>query len=190
MATNKPWLPLLVALLLLPAAPLWAAPAPALPGLPPASSPAPQDPARVWSSMAPLQQRELRARYAAWRALSEPERAGIRRAVAALAALPPAQQTTLRQRFANLDQLHRDGWRLGPELGTVYPKLQPLFGYLPAEQRAPALALLRELNPAQLAQLVLIAQRTPPQDREALRTQLLALPSAARTDWLNEKVGR
>nr|WP_305804315.1 DUF3106 domain-containing protein [Stenotrophomonas sp. YIM B06876] len=142
-----------------------------------------------WASMHPLQRRELRARYAAWQGLSEAERQRLRRAAGMLANLPPAQQTALRARFAALDQLHRDGWRLGPVLGALYPKLQPLFGYLPAAQRAPALALLRQLDDGQLAQLVLISQRTPPQERDAVRAQLLALAPAARAAWLSEKVG-
>jgi hypothetical protein len=181
-----------VLLLLLVLAPqLQATPVQALPGLPLASTDAPiKDPRQSWPSLAPVQQRELRARYAAWQALPESERARIRRAALAVAALPPQQQAALRLRFAGQDQLHRDGWRLGPGLGALYPKLQPLFGYLPVEQRAPVLALLRELNEVQLAQLVLISQRTPPQDREVLREQLLALAPAARAAWLSEKVGR
>lgn len=137
----------------------------------------------------PAQLRELRSRYAAWQALPEPERARIRDAARHIAALPPAQQQTLRERFTQQDQRFRDGWLLGPQLGQLFPKLQGLFGYLPAEQREPALAILRQLSVDQLAQLSLVAQRTPPQDRDQVRSQFLALAPGARDAWLKQHVG-
>ena len=39
-------------------------------------------------------------------------------------------------------------------------------------------AVLRQLNPAQLAQLALVAQRTPPQERDTVRSAFLAVPAA------------
>lgn len=154
-----------------------------------ASAEARQDPALHWSSLAPAQQRALRADYAAWRALDESERRHVRQAATALAALPTEQRQALRARFEAQDRVHRDGWRLGPRLGALYPKLQPLFGYLPDAQREPALALLRQLDDEQLALLVLISQRTPPQERDAVRAQLLATTAATRDAWLRAKVG-
>ncbi len=170
---------------------LQAAPGAGLPGMAPVPvTVQPPDPRQSWAAMAPVQQRELRTRYASWQSLDEAERRRIRQAAAAFALLSPNQQTTLRARFAAQDQLHRDGWRLGPRLGVLYPKLQPLFGYLPPEQREPAMALLRQLDDGQLAQLALISQRTPPQDRAAVREQLLGLAPAARDVWLQQRVGR
>ncbi|MGB3393051.1 MAG: DUF3106 domain-containing protein [Stenotrophomonas sp.] len=147
------------------------------------------DPQTRWAALAPAQQRELRARYAAWRALPESERQRVRMAAAELAALPVADREALHVRFAGLDRLYRDGWRLGPRLGALYPTLQPLLGYVPKPQRAPMLALLHQLDPAQLAQLSLLSQRTPPQQRAALREELLALPAAMRDEWLQRKLG-
>ena len=106
---------------------------------------------------------------------------------AGLAALPVVEQQALRARFAGLDRLYRDGWRLGPQLGAFYPALQPLLGYLPETQREPMLALLRQLDARQLGQLSRLSQRTPPQEREAMRTELLALPAAGRAQWLQRK---
>lgn len=143
----------------------------------------------AWASMSPEQKREVRNRYAAWQALPASEQQRIRQAAAAIAALPDAQRQALRARYTAIDQMHRDGWLLGPQLGVLYPRLQPLFGYLPAAEREPVIALLRQLDAAQLEQLSLISQRTPPQQREELRTQLLALAPAQRDAWLREKVG-
>ena len=145
------------------------------------------DPQARWAQLAPAQQRDLRARYAAWRGLPETERQRVRLAAAELAALPAAEREVLHARFAGLDRLHRDGWQLGPRLGALYPQLQPLLGYLPEAQRAPMLALLHQLDAAQLAQLGLLSQRTPPQERAALREELLAVPAAGRTQWLRRK---
>lgn len=144
----------------------------------------------AWPQLAPEQQRERRAQYASWRALSEAERQRVREAAARFAALPPAQQQDLRSQFQAQDQAFRDGWRLGPLLGEYFGRLQGLFGFLPPEQRAPALAVLRQLSREQVAQLALVAQRTPPQQRDSVRTAFLAVPPAQRDRWLQEQAGR
>ncbi|WP_313173643.1 DUF3106 domain-containing protein [Stenotrophomonas sp.] len=178
------WAGLLLAVVL----PLHAAAPTALPGLPAGTSAA--TPHNSWAAMSVAQKRELRSRYAAWQTLPAAEQQRIRQAAAALAAQPNAQRQALRARYMSIDQMHRDGWLLGPQLGVLYPRLQPLFGYLPAAEREPVIALLRELDASQLEQLSLISQRTPPQQRDELRTQLLALAPAQRDAWLREKVGR
>ncbi|MFT4246581.1 MAG: DUF3106 domain-containing protein [Pseudomonas sp.] len=159
--------------------------------------PAPLDEASVvsaprvdWQAMSPAQRADLRARYHAWRELSEAERAQLRQAQTRVAALPPDQQRALHTRFAAMDRLHRDGWRLGPTLGAHYVQLQPLFGYVPPQQRDALLGLLQGLNAEQLRQLAVIAQRTPPQSRDALRNELLAQAPAVRGAWLQRKLGR
>ncbi len=167
-----------------------AAPQPlALPTATPTPTTAPAIPATP-AALDPAQLRELRSRYAQWQALPESERTRIRDAARRIAALPAAQQQALRARFDEQDQRFRDGWRLGPQLGQQFPKLQGLFGYLPQAQREPALAALRQLNDGQLAQLTLIAQRTPPQERDRVRDQFLGLAPAARDAWLRENVVR
>ena len=82
-------------------------------------------------------------------------------------------------------------WPMATSLPTYtpWPKLQPLLGYLPEAQREPMLALLRQLDARQLEQLGLLSQRTPPQEREALREELLATPAATRSEWLRRKLG-
>lgn len=183
--------PLLAGVLLLSLAATAAAAPPntvvGLPAAPVASVPGTQV---GWPNLDAAQKREARARYAAWQALPESEKQRLRQTAATLAALPAAQREALQARFAGMDQLHRDGWLLGPQLGSFYSRLQPLFGFLPAAERAPMMALLRALDVDQLEQLSLISQRTPPQERDALRAQLLALPPAQRADWLRQRVGQ
>jgi hypothetical protein len=154
--------------------------------LPPTATLAPP----AWSSLDAAGRDDARARYAAWRALGEGERARIRQAQARLAALPPDQQQALRTRFEAMDRLYRDGWRLGPQLGRHYAALQPMFGYVPQAQRTQVLDLLHALDDEQLAQLSVISQRTAPQDRARVRDDLLAQPAAARTRWLSTHLAR
>lgn len=178
----------LACLAMIAALPLHAATPTAVPTMPSASADA-VGTRHSWTSMSPAQRREVRSRYAAWQALPDGERQRIRQAAAQLAALPPEQRQALRARYMDIDRMHRDGWVLGPQLGALYPRLQPLLGYVPSAEREPVIALLRQLDAAQLEQLSLISQRTPPQQREELRTQLLALAPAQRDAWLREKVG-
>ncbi|WP_286070064.1 DUF3106 domain-containing protein [Stenotrophomonas sp. 57] len=162
------------------------------PPVPATASAAPAPPAAP-TSFAQLdapQQRQRRADYAAWRALPESERERIRQAAARFNALPTDQQQRLRQQFQAQDQAFREGWRLGPQLGLEFPKLHGLFGFVPPEQREAALAVLRQLSPAQLAQLTLVAQRTPPQERDAVRGAFLAVPAAERDTWLKRQAGQ
>lgn len=164
-------------------------PVPATPSAAPAPVAAPAAPASFAQLDAP-QQRQRRADYAAWRALPESERERIRQAAARFNALPADQQQRLRQQFQAQDQAFREGWRLGPQLGLEFPKLHGLFGFVPPEQREAALAVLRQLSQAQLAQLTLVAQRTPPQERDKVRGAFLAVPAAERDTWLKRQAGQ
>ncbi len=168
------------------------APSSAVPASAPTTLPAPlpATPQAHWATLDAAQRNAQRDRYAAWQALPDGERQRVRQAAAALAALPPAERQALRERFQGLDQMHRDGWLLGPRLGAVYAQLQPLLGYLPAAQRGPMLALLHQLDAAGLDQLGRLSQRTPPQERAALRETLLSLAPAQRAAWLQQKAGR
>lgn len=164
-----------------------------LPPPSPGTTTAPPAPAAAPSTFDHLdaqQQRQRRADYATWRALPEGERERVRQAAARFNALPADQQQRLRQQFQAQDQAFREGWRLGPQLGLEFPKLHGLFGFVPPEQREAALAVLRQLSPAQLAQLTLVAQRTPPQERDAVRSAFLAVPAAERDSWLKRQAGQ
>lgn len=181
-----------LALAIAPLLALAVAPNPALSGLPApvVDEAATVAPARSWQQLSPAQQHQARQRYAAWQALDEDSRTRIRHAASALAQLPAERRQELQIRFQALDRMVRDGWWLGPRLGAVFPKLQPLLGFVEAQQREALLALLRQLDEHQLGQLVLISQRTPPQERAALRQELLQLPAAERGPWLARKVNR
>lgn len=143
-----------------------------------------------WKALPLIEREDRRARYRAWLQLEEAERLRLRAVAAEIAAFPPQRQQALRAQFDALDASQRRGWRLGPTLGAEYEKLQPLLAYVPPGQRSPLLAALRTMTAEQRAELAVLAQRTPPQDREALRVELLAQSSARLEAWLQQKLAR
>lgn len=155
-----------------------------------------------WDEWSPTQQAEFRARaagwdalprgerdrrreqYAAWRSLPAAEQAQLQAAAQRYATLPPDQQGAWRAQFDALDRSERRGWLLGPVLGADYPTLQPLLAQVPEADHARLLAALRSMTPQQRQELGVLAQRTPPAGREALRRELLAVRAEERGDWL------
>jgi len=143
-----------------------------------------------WQTLTPDERRELRERWQAWEALPDGERTHLQAVALAFAALPVQEQLDLRARFAQLDDSARRGWLLGPVLGADWETLQPLLMQVPGVQREPLLEALRALGPQQRADLGVLAQRTPPQDRDRLRRELLDTPPARRGAWLLEQLER
>ena len=144
----------------------------------------------AWQALPPGERALLRERWDAWRNLPPAAQAGVRDAMATFAALAPERQQELRLAFAKLPADERRGWLLGPRLGAAWPRLQPLLMQVPATQRAPLLAALHALTALQLDDLATLAQRTPPQERDALRRELLSTAEANRTAWLRERLRR
>lgn len=158
------------------------------------------------ADMSPEQRSALAARIAAWRALPAQERGRrriaheaatalphaermqLQRAAAHFDTLPEAEQRALRLEFEQLDQGLRRGWRLGPTLGQDWAGLHPLFSAMPEDERGPALLALRTMSAQARADLAALAQRTPPHERDALRSAWLAAPADARDAWLRARV--
>lgn len=143
-----------------------------------------------WDALPPAERGARRERWQAWQGLPAAQRAAVLDAAARFSALLPEQQQALRMQFAQLPSGERRGWLLGPRLGVAWPRLQPLLMQVPAAQREPLLAALHELSPLQLDDFATLAQRTPPQERDALRRELLTTSRANRTAWLQERLHR
>lgn len=137
-----------------------------------------------WDALPVAERGAGREAYAAWRGLSAADRAEVQAAGMALALLPATEQEVVQQRFAALDRSSQRGWLLGPALGGDYPKLQPLLAQLPEDQHAPLLAALRAMSAGERADLAVLAQRVPPQERTALRRTLLSTSAGNRSAWL------
>lgn len=138
----------------------------------------------AWRTLPEAERRARRERWQAWQALPAAERAQVRAAALAFAALPVERQLGMRTTFAARDESERRGWLLGPALGGAYPRLHPLLAQAPPAQREPLLAVLRAMTPQQLLDLGVLAQRTPPQQRDELRRALISTSEANRAAWL------
>lgn len=142
----------------------------------------------AWNALPPSERVERRARYQAWWQLDANERDRLRALAAQVDAFPPERRQALRTQFDALDDVQRHGWRLGPVLGRDYASLYTLLAYVPASQRLPLLARLRSMDATERADLAVLAQRTPPQDRQALRSELLSVPPLEVAVWLRRKL--
>ena len=143
-----------------------------------------------WDALPGPERRARRERALAWRALPADEREQVSLAATVFATLPPEQQQALRREFDALDARDRHGWLLGPVLGADYPRLQSLLSYVPAEQQQPLLQALRTMSAAERADLAVLAQRTPPEGRDALRRALLSTSAGNRQAWLRAQLDR
>lgn len=142
----------------------------------------------AWNALPSREREQRRARYQAWLQLDANERVSLRALAAQVEAFPPERKQALRAQFDGLDDVQRHGWRLGPALGRDYAALHPLLAYVPASQRLPLLAKLRSMDEQQRVDLAVLAQRTPPQDRQALRSELLSVPPSEVATWLRRKL--
>ena len=137
-----------------------------------------------WHALPPAVQAERRQQWRAWRALPSEQQARLRRAAIVFAALSESDRRLLHERYAALDRSEQRGWLLGPALGADYIHLQPLLAQVPAAQREPLLAVLRLMTPGERSDLAVLTQRVAPQQRDALRRDLLATNAGNRAAWL------
>lgn len=144
----------------------------------------------AWNALPSGEREQRRARYQAWLQLDANERVSLRALAAQVETFPPERKQALRAQFDALDDVQRHGWQLGPALGRDYAALHPLLAYVPAPQRLPLLAKLRGMDEQQRVDLAVLAQRTPPQDRQALRSELLSVPPSEVAAWLRRKLSQ
>lgn len=143
-----------------------------------------------WDALPAAERGERRERYLAWQALPADERARVETARELFAGFPPERQRELRAQFDALDASQARGWRLGPALGADYPMLQPLLAQVPAAEHEALLRVLRSMTPSHRLDLAALVQRTPPQDRAALRRELVSTAASSRDAWLYERLQR
>lgn len=141
-----------------------------------------------WDALPEAERRSRREGWEAWQALPHDERMRMREARARFDAMAPAEQQSLRERFDALDTNLRRGWLLGPTLGEDWPRLHALFAQVPDDGHAALLLALRQLSLQGRDDLSVLAQRTSPEARDALRNDLLAQPPQARDAWLRRRV--
>jgi len=143
-----------------------------------------------WGAL-PAPQRGLRrGHWQAWRALAPGERVQLRAIGLRVRQLSVEEQQALQGRFATQSSDARAGWWLGPHLGRDWPRVAALFGYVGEAERERLLRFLREATPEDIDACARLAQSVPPEEREALRAELLAQPTAQRGAWLQARLQR
>ena len=146
--------------------------------------------AAQWSNTPREEQARRREHYQAWRRLDFVAADAVEDAVQAFARLSPDEQARLHSEFDAFEPTVQRGWLLGPVIGVDYPKLQPLLAQLPEAQHAPMLRALRRMTNAERADLAVLAQRVPPQERAELIRDLLSTADDNRAAWLRARLDR
>lgn len=141
-----------------------------------------------WDALPAQARGARRGAWQAWRALPAGERLRLRSIAARWRLLAVEDRAALRARFAALPADARHGWWLGPDMGRDWPRVAPLFAFVPESQRGPLLALLRAADAEDIDALERLAQITPPEERDVLRLDLLRVPAAERRAWMLAKV--
>lgn len=144
--------------------------------------------AQRWNALSPRQRGLYRGHWQAWCALEPGERIRLRDIGQRYSQLPAERRQALRARFDAQSSDARAGWWLGPRLGRDWPRVAALFAFVDEREREPLLQLLRESTPTDIDALARLAQGTPPEQREALRRELLAQPAAQRGTWLQARL--
>ena len=141
-----------------------------------------------WDALPSRVRGSQRGAWQAWRALPAAECLRLRTVAARWQLLAGEDRLALRARFDALSADARHGWWLGPGMGRHWPRVAPLFAFAPEGQRDTLLALLRAADTEDIDALERLAQITPPEERDALRLDLLQVPAAQRRAWMLAKV--
>lgn len=141
-----------------------------------------------WDALRPQARGAQRGAWQAWRALPAPERLRLRAIAARWQLLAGEERVALRARFDALPADARHGFWLGPRMGRHWPRVAPLFAFAPEAQRVALLLLLRAADAEDIDALERLAQITPPEERDALRLDLLRVPATERRAWMLGKV--
>lgn len=143
-----------------------------------------------WDALPASVRGEQRGHWQAWRAMEAGERVQLRAIGLRVRQLSVEEQQALGDRFATQSSDARAGWWLGPRMGRDWPRVAALFGYVGENERERLLRFLREATTEDIDACARLAQSIPPEERETLRAELLAQPSAQRGAWLQARLQR
>lgn len=141
----------------------------------------------AWDRLSIAERARQRAPFEAWRQLSALDQQRLRDTARRWSLLPAADQAGLRQRFAALSADAQRLWWLGPTLGRSLAPLAASFAFVPESQRSDFLVVLRSLDERGREDLLQLAQRLEPGERDRLRLALQAQAPAQRSHWLRSK---
>ncbi|MEJ5209098.1 DUF3106 domain-containing protein [Denitratimonas sp. CY0512] len=154
--------------------------------------------ARAWAALSPEEQAQLRENLSQWETLETQHKLALRarfdaweqmdpatrkRAIqtgAHFSTLPESVQQRWRERFDALPAQQRQSHLYDPSTRAVIGLARELFPFIPAQDHNATLAMLRELDEAQVATLRNRLARLPPARRDTFRQSLLDMDAEAR----------
>lgn len=141
----------------------------------------------AWDNLPPRRKLALREHFEAWEHMDDPTRSAALDAARGYARLPETTRQRWRERFDALPPEQRQRYLFDPPTRTAMDLADALFPFVPADQHADTLAMLRNLTPEQVQSLRRSLARLPPAQRNAYRRQLLDMAPAARAEELGRK---
>lgn len=139
-----------------------------------------------WDDLPPQQKLALRERFEGWVHMDKATRVAALDAAGRYEQLPEATRQELRAEFDALDPQQRQRYLFDAPTRAAVDLADALFRFVPADQHSDTLAMLRELNVEQVAQLRRKLTRLPPAQRDAYRQRLLEQDTAGRVEMLSE----
>jgi hypothetical protein len=135
----------------------------------------------AWEAMPPGERARLRERYEAFLLLPPEERQRLRRGFQRFRDLPPEQRRRLRQEFERMSPAERRAFLLGAQARDTADTARRAFAFVPPEERPATLQMLRELSREDRQRLRDLVPRLAPEQRDALRRDLLQRDPAQRS---------
>ncbi|MCX7557642.1 DUF3106 domain-containing protein [Xanthomonadaceae bacterium JHOS43] len=138
----------------------------------------------AWDELSPQAKLALRERFEAWEHLDDATRDAALAAMRDYARLPEASRRAWRERFDALPPEQRQRYRFDASTRAAMDLANDLFPFIPVEQHADTLAMLRALTLDQVGALRRHLARLPPGQRNVYRQKLLDMEPAMRVSEL------
>lgn len=142
----------------------------------------------AWDALPPAQRTRIREHAAAWEKMDEGQRAALRASRMRLQAMAPMERAALHVGFEQLGSSERRTLLVTEDALALAQIAQQAFAFVPPEERAATLDMLRTLPPADRLRLATLARRIGPEQRAELRKDLLATPREERAAYLRRRM--
>lgn len=129
----------------------------------------------AWDDLPPQGKLALRERFEAWEHMDAVTRTAVLEAAQDYATFPEITRKGWRERFNALPPEQRHRYLFDPSTRSAMDLANALFPFIPSEQHADTLAMLRQLSPEQVEALRRALVRLPPAQRNAYRQRLLEM---------------
>ena len=142
----------------------------------------------AWDALPAAERARIREHAATWQQMSEEERAAVRASHARLQAMAPVERDAMRTAFDQLGTSERRALLVVGDERALAGVAQQAFAFVPPEERAATLDMLRAMPAAERERLATLARRIGPDERATLRRELLARPPPQRAAYVLERL--